>query len=90
MPIDNSVIDENLTKLNTEISTVNGTLKTLVALKSAFTKIQIFQKRVTNDTGGYDIIPTVPNPNGLSDEDNEQVRQIIYDDSVEKISELDL
>jgi len=90
MAIDNSVIDENLIKLKTEISTVNSTLKTFVALESAFTKIQSFEKRVSNDTGGYDIIPTIPNPNNLSEDDNEQVRQIIYDDAVEKFSKLNL
>ena len=90
MPIDDSVIDENLTKLNTKISTVNDTLKTLTALKSTFTKIQIFEKRVSNNTGGYDIISTIPNPNDLSDEDTEQIRQIIYDDSIEKFSKLEL
>ena len=90
MALDNSVINDNLTKLNTEISIVDGTLKTLSSLKSAFTKIQISQKRVSNNTGGYDIIPTIPNPNNLSKDDNDKIRQIIYDDSVEKISKLGL
>ncbi len=90
MPIDDSVIDANLTKLDTEIITVNSTLKTLNDLKKAFTTIQLFDKRVSNDNDGYDVVPTIPNPNNYSEEDNDQVRQIIYDDSVEKYSKLNL
>ena len=90
MAIEDSVIDDNLSKLNDEITTVNSTLKTLNELKNAFTKIQIFDKRVSNDNGGYDVIPTIPNPNQYSEEDNDKIRQIIYDDSIEKISKLNL
>lgn len=90
MAIDDSVIDNNLSKLTTEIIIVNSTLKTLTDLQKSFTKIQLFNKNVANDKGGYDVVPTIPNPNQYSEEDNDKVRQIIYDDSIEKISKLNL
>lgn len=90
MVIVDSVIDENITKLNTEIGTFDSTLKTLIGLKTAFTKIQKFEKRIPNNSGGYDIIPTIPNPNGLSEDDNKKIREIIYDDSMKKFSKLNL
>ena len=90
MVIADSVIYDNLAKLKAEIGTVNSTLKTLVALQAAFIKIQIVDKRVSNNTGGYDIIQTIPNTNNLSKEDNDQIRQIIYDDSIAKFTNLNL
>ncbi len=90
MPIDDSIIDDNVIKLDAEIVTVNSTLKTLNDLKKAFTEIQLFDKRVSNAEGGYDVVPTIPNPHDYSQEDNDTVRQIIYDDSLVKISELGL
>jgi len=88
--IDDTVIDNNINKLITEISTANNIVKTLTAIKNTFISIQIYDKRVSNETGGYDITKTIPNPNNLSEEDNEKIRLILYNDGVDKFDALNL
>ena len=89
MPIDDDIIDANIITLNDKISESASTVKVLSELRQTFVSIQKTERRVKNDTGGYDVVTGASNPHNLSEEDNEKIRQLLYDNCLEKYSKLE-
>lgn len=90
MTVDDSIIDENLSTLDGKISTLSLELDTLQNIRSGFTKIRKTTRRIQNNKGLTNEIKVIPNPDNLSDADNEKVRKIVYDDCVKKFNALKL
>lgn len=90
MPVDDSVIEKNILVLNSKMSKLLSELEPLQELRNGFKNIQKTIKRIQGDKGLDQDIVVIPNSNNFSDEDNEKVRQIIYDDCVTKFNELNL
>lgn len=89
MPIDDDVINTNIIKLSDTINKSGISITELKQLRDAFTSIQKTERRVDNNNGGFDIVEKAPNPNNLSEEDLIQVRQILYDNCLERFSKLE-
>lgn len=90
MAIDDSFIDSSIITLNNTIKEMRLKTDVIEQIKSSFTIIQKTKKRVSNETGGYDIVQEIPNNNNLADIDVEKIRTIIYDDAKKKFDALKL
>lgn len=90
MPVDNDIIKSKIHKLISEIKPVNERLKQLEEVKQQYTLIKAELERVPNESGGHDMVLIIPNPNKLSDENRDKVRQVIYDEANLKFDNLDL
>lgn len=90
MAIDDSLIEEKLSTLDGKISKLSLELDTLQNIRNGFKKIRKTTQRIQNEKGLTNEIKVIPNPDNLSDTDNEKIRKIRYDDCVKKFKVLKL